>query len=287
MTLFEALQTAKKRLKNSGIEDYESDAWLLLSHVLNLKKADYYVRQREEFPEEKRQKWEELLVKRQQRIPLQHLTKEQEFMGYLFEVNEHVLIPRQETELLVEEAVRRYVSGRILDLCTGSGCILISVLKQLTEAGRNGLEGIGSDLSKEALLMAEKNASLLNKEISDKKVSVSFLQGDLFENIRGKFGMILSNPPYIAREEINRLMPEVRDFEPRMALDGKEDGLYFYREILKKVPDVLKKNGTLLFEIGYDQGEALKSLMEEAGLSEIEIKKDYSGCDRIAVGKLL
>jgi len=216
------------------------------------------------------------IAKRAQHIPLQHITGVQEFMGLEFYVNKDVLVPRQDTELLVEEAMIHLHDGmRILDMCTGSGCILCSLLHY-----SNHCEGVGADLSEKALAIAQKNAEKLQTE------KVTFLQGDLFENVTGSFDMIVSNPPYIRSDVIPTLMVEVKEHEPYMALDGKEDGLYFYRKIISGSREYLKKGGMLFLEIGYDQGEAVSSLMKENGFRDVCVKKDYSGFDRIVYGEL-
>jgi release factor glutamine methyltransferase len=159
-------------------------------------------------------------------------------------------------------------------MCTGSGCILLSLLKYSNEC-----EGIGVDISEDALLVARENASRLG-------IAATFLQGDLFAPLEGRgiFDMIVSNPPYIETSVIDTLMPEVREHEPITALDGSEDGLHFYREIVSKARDYLGKSGYLFFEIGYNQGEAVSKLMTDAGFSQVEVFKDYAGLDRVVFG---
>lgn len=278
MTFREALNWGKEKLQHAGIPEYDLDAWLLLEHVSGLSRAMYFVRDREEMEESCREQYEEAIRKRESRVPLQHITGVQEFMGYEFHVNEHVLIPRQDTEILVEEADRAADdtgAKRILDVCTGSGCILLSLLKM-----NENRTGTGSDLSEPALKMAEENRRLL--EIPEERAA--FVQSDLFERIEGTYDMIVSNPPYIRTEEIRKLQEEVRLHDPYGALDGKEDGLYFYRRIISEAGGYFDHQGTLLFEIGYDQAEDVKRLMEEAGYSQIYVKKDLAGLDRVVVG---
>ncbi|OUN70429.1 protein-(glutamine-N5) methyltransferase, release factor-specific [Drancourtella sp. An57] len=278
MTFREALNWGKEKLQHAGIPEYDLDAWLLLEHVSGLSRAMYFVRDREEMEESCREQYEEAIRKRESRVPLQHITGVQEFMGYEFHVNEHVLIPRQDTEILVEEADRAADdtgAKRILDVCTGSGCILLSLLKM----NENRI-GTGSDLSEPALKMAEENRRLL--EIPEERAA--FVQSDLFERIEGTYDMIVSNPPYIRTEEIRKLQEEVRLHDPYGALDGKEDGLYFYRRIISEAGGYFDHQGTLLFEIGYDQAEDVKRLMEEAGYSQIYVKKDLAGLDRVVGG---
>jgi release factor glutamine methyltransferase len=163
----------------------------------------------------------------------------------------------------------------ILDMCTGSGCILCSLLHY-----SNDCHGVGVDLSEKALAVSKRNAEHL--EIGE----ISFIQSDLFEKVEGKFDIIVSNPPYIRSSVIKTLMPEVREHEPIMALDGMSDGLYFYREIIKHSKGYLWGGGKLFFEIGYDQGEAVSAMMKEAGFQEVCVKKDYAGLDRVVYGTL-
>lgn len=194
-------------------------------------------------------------------------------MGYPFYVDEHVLIPRQDTETLAEEALKVLKPGmQVLDLCTGSGCILISLMKMC-----EGLYGTGSDISEEALEVARKNACRL-------EVNATFIRSSLFEHISGRYNLIVSNPPYICTSVIQELQEEVRLHDPFIALDGKEDGLYFYREIIKAGGGYLKPGGYLMFEIGYDQGTEVASLMEKHGYRNIMVKKDLAGLDRVVSG---
>lgn len=294
LTLRQGHREGTEILGKAGIGEASLDSWLLLSYVTGISRAAYYGDPDRILTEEEADRYETLIQKRAGRIPLQHLTGEQEFMGYTFLVNEHVLIPRQDTETLVEEALRRLKPGmHILDLCTGSGCILISLLKagakRLAEADvkppwmsgcmqeKVMLTGIGTDLSGEALKVAAENAGRLD-------VRASFLKGDLFECVTGRYDMIVSNPPYIPTKVIEGLQEEVRLHDPYIALDGKEDGLYFYREIIKNSVYYIKKGGFLIFETGYDQGEAVSALMRDAGYSSVSIQKDLAGQDRVVCG---
>lgn len=298
MTLRQLLQEGEQTLKNAGVEDAGTDAWYLLSYITGMTRGQYLLHSEE--PAERvlavvkktalhrkdiqvtdaqslSDSYRTLVSRRAQRIPLQHLTGTQEFMGQEFLVSPDVLIPRQDTENLVEEVLHwtkqhAQTSCKVLDLCTGSGCIAVS-LALLNETA----VVTGSDLSEEALTMASKNAANLGAE-------VQFVQGDLFENIRETYDIIVSNPPYIAAKVIETLMPEVRDHEPLCALDGGSDGLDFYRRIITEAPNHLCPGGRLFFEIGYDQGRAVQSLLQEAGFSQIECKKDLAGLDRIVSG---
>ncbi|MCC8081004.1 MAG: peptide chain release factor N(5)-glutamine methyltransferase [Lachnospiraceae bacterium] len=269
---------AADQLRKAGIENEISESEFLLEYACGIDLNFYLLHQRDEMPREQRLIFDELLEKRCYRIPLQYLTGEQEFMGLPFFVDEHVLIPRQDTELLVEEALRILKDTekhqmRVLDLCTGSGCIAVSLKKFCP-----GAEVTGSDISEESLCLARKNA-----ERND--VNVRFDRSDLFSDLTGRFHMIVSNPPYIPTDIIPTLMPEVRDYEPRAALDGSADGLFFYREILAEADRYLFPGGCLLFEIGCDQGRAVSTLMREKGYTGIEVVPDLQGLDRVVKGR--
>ena len=277
-TLKELLAYGRKGLTEGGIENGAHDAWLLMEHVCNIDRSSYYVHPEKMVTEETAEEYRLLVEKRKGHIPLQQLTGEQGFMGLTFSVNEHVLIPRQDTEILVEEVLKELHDGmRVLDMCTGSGCILLSLLHY-----SNDCEGLGVDLSAEALEVAGRN--VLKVLTPEKAEHAHFLQSDLFEKVEGKFEIIVSNPPYIASAEVEKLMPEVRDHEPRMALDGTEDGLYFYRRIIEKAGKHLVSSGMLFFEIGYDQGQAVSELMRTEGYCDVQVVQDYAGLDRVVFG---
>ena len=266
-------------LKNAGIEEAALDARYLLEHVCGTNRNDLLVHGDRQVDEDHEARYRELIEKRGQRIPLQHLTGVQEFMGLEFAVNEHVLIPRQDTEILVEEVLKELHDGmEVLDMCTGSGCILISLLRY-----SNRCKGVGVDISEEALQVAQRNAGNLLKSCPD-ECSINFVQGDLFENVTGKYEFIVSNPPYIRSDVIPTLMPEVKDHEPMQALDGTADGLYFYRRITGEGREYLKKGGMLYFEIGHDQAVDVSNIMAEAGFAEIKVVKDFAGLDRVVYG---
>ena len=214
-----------------------------------------------------------LIERRKTHEPLQYILGEWEFMGLTFKVNEDVLIPRQDTETLVEEALKVIEPGmRVLDMCTGSGCIIISILKNTTN-----VDGAACDISKQALNVAKENARLNG-------VFVDFERSDLFEHVDEMYDVIVSNPPYIRSDEIPHLMPEVSVFEPHEALDGSEDGLLFYRRIIKDCRANLKPQGRLLFEIGCDQGRQVSQMMQFAGFSDVQVIKDLAGNDRVVSG---
>lgn len=276
MTLRETVEAGAMILERAGVPDAKIDAWYLLEMVCHIDKNYYYMHGEDDITEEQQRDYESVLKKRAERVPLQYITGEQEFMGLTFKVNSNVLIPRQDTEILVEQALRVCQPGmRVLDMCTGSGCIIISMMKYQPD-----LIGEGADVSKQALIQAKENAR-------GNETSVEWICSDLFERISEQYDVIVSNPPYIPTKIIETLMPEVRDFEPVEALDGKEDGLYFYREIVGKGIGYLKPNGYLFLEIGYDQAEAVTALMEDAGYSNIKVIRDLAGLDRVVMGQFV
>ena len=278
MTYRECYEQGCRTLQAAGIEEAALDARLLLEAVCGTDRNDLLVHGEQPVSPEAEEKYLNWIRQRAEHIPLQQLTGEQDFMGLTFSVNEHVLIPRQDTEILVEEVLKELHDGmRVLDMCTGSGCILLSLLHY-----SNDCEGLGVDLSAEALEVAGRN--VLKVLTPEKAEHAHFLQSDLFEKVEGKFEIIVSNPPYIASAEVEKLMPEVRDHEPRMALDGTEDGLYFYRRIIEEAGKHLVSSGMLFFEIGYDQGQAVSGLMRTEGYCEVQVVQDYAGLDRVVLG---
>ena len=275
MTYKQAEQKGEQMLQSAGIADAKIDAWLLLEMVAKIDRSFYFMHLNDEVEPEVLTEYERVVEKRAEHVPLQYITGEQEFMGMTFKVNSNVLIPRQDTETLVEEALK--VIGPqmdVLDLCTGSGCILLSILKNAPT-----VRGTGSDVSKQALLVAKENAKLHNLE-------AEWVRSNLFDNVSGQFDVIVSNPPYIAQAELLTLMPEVGQFEPVQALDGGVDGLDFYRRIVEKAPQYLKENGYLFFEIGWDQGEQVRKLMQDADFAEVAVIRDLAGNDRVVKGQI-
>lgn len=278
MTLRQAYEEGIERLKEAGIEEAGLDAWYLLEYVTGINRATYFADSNQEMKDSHRATYQTLISERETRIPLQHLTGVQEFMGLEFRVNEHVLIPRQDTEILVETALEKINTKkplRVLDMCTGSGCILLSVLSY----GRKKCEitGVGVDVSDKALQVAKENARIL-------QVDAEWIESDLFSGVSEKFDMILSNPPYIPSAVIKTLQPEVREHDPLLALDGKEDGLYFYRKIIEESRNYLQPGGCLIFEIGAEQGEAVSSYLKQNGFVQVAVKKDLTGLDRVVCG---
>lgn len=266
-------ETGKDRLEKAGIQEAALDARLLLEEVCRTDRNKLLVHGDRAVTEEEETQFRIFIERRSTHEPLQQITGWQEFMGLRFSVTEDVLVPRQDTETLVEEVMRYLSDGmEILDVCTGSGCILLSLLRY-----SNGCRGVGCDISEKALAVAGQNA----KELG---ISAQFIQSDLFESIEGRFEYIVSNPPYIRKDMIPTLMEEVRDHEPLIALDGGEDGLDFYRKITREATEHLYSGGMLFFEIGYDQGEAVKLLMEEEGYEEVTVSQDLAGLDRVVYG---
>lgn len=324
MTLYDLLNEGSSMLQQAGDTDAENDAKLLLLNAFDLNLVHFLMDRLRPLSEtdvavqEQIQNYRAMVAKRASRVPLQQILGSQEFMGLDFFVNEHVLIPRQDTETLVELVLEEQQgkqqeqqpekqqeqqpeeqqkkqreqqseeqqkkqrgqkpekSRKLLDLCTGSGCIAISL------AVKGGFESVtATDLSEEALKVAERNART-------HQVPIRFFQGDLFSALPQSevktFDIITSNPPYIPTAVIATLEPEVREHEPMMALDGTEDGLKFYRQIAKEAGGWLKSGGAIYLEIGYDQGEAVSGLLKDAGFTNVRVVKDLPGKDRVVCG---
>ena len=344
----DVLNYGKKILKNAGIAEADLDAWYLFEQIFGISRAQYFLCARENIAgstaqkmaaqeqtgnslesknaldcvelwlKEKLSAYENTLKKRASRIPLQQILGQQEFMGLTFFVNEHVLIPRQDTETLVELVLNEQKDKNvsILDMCTGSGCIAVS-LKKL--GGYACVEG--ADISEEALKVAKRNSEEIlensdavssrteqiqnctnltnnqNKQnnSAERKISeasklsqagVTFRHSDMFSNFpeTEQFDVIVSNPPYIPSAVIEELEPEVRDHEPRGALDGTADGLYFYRILAEECAKHLTPGGHVYFEIGYDQGAAVKELLDIHGFKDTRVIQDLTGKDRVVCG---
>ncbi|RGE12391.1 peptide chain release factor N(5)-glutamine methyltransferase [Lachnospiraceae bacterium OF11-28] len=348
----DVLNYGKKILKNAGIVEADLDAWYLFEQSFGISRAQYFLCARENIVgstaqkiavqeqhgdllesgnalecaelwlKEKLSAYENALKKRAARIPLQQIIGQQEFMGLSFFVNEHVLIPRQDTETLVELVLQEQKDKdiSILDMCTGSGCIAVS-LKKL--GGYAHVEG--ADISEESLKVAKRNSEeiLENNDVNNDAVNsrteqiqnctnltnnqnkqdnseermvsevrrvsqtgVTFRRSDMFSSFRGteQFNVIVSNPPYIPSAVIEELEPEVRDHEPRGALDGTADGLYFYRILAEECAKHLTPGGHVYFEIGYDQGAAVKELLDNRGFKDTRVIQDLAGKDRVVCG---
>lgn len=260
------------------LESYTSDArtdiYLLTERFLSFNRNDLLLHSEEAIDDSLYNEYKEAVWKRCLGVPVQYLTGKANFMGIDFNVNEHVLIPRFDTEILVEEVMKLGLSHmKLLDMCTGSGCILLSLLKFAHEC-----TGVGVDVSPEALEVARGNAKMLG-------IEAEWIESDMFDSVPvERFDVIVSNPPYIRRADCENLMTEVKDYEPRIALDGGEDGLDYYRVLVSRAVDYLGSEGRLFMEIGYDQGEMVVSLMKEQGFTEVRIVKDYAGNDRVVTG---
>lgn len=275
MTYGEILSFGKEYLESSHITDFESDAWLLFSYCVNMNRTKYIMKMKDDAPDCISQAYEVLLSKRSKGVPVQYLLGTQSFYGYDFFVNENVLIPRADTEVLVNEALKLAgENAKVLDLCTGSGCIAVSVKLE-----RSDITVSASDISKDALKIARLNADYNNADIT-------FYESDLFGSINEKYDVIISNPPYIETEEIEKLESNVKDFEPRTALDGGITGLDFYERIFSEAGDYLSEHGVVAVEIGYNQAAAVSDIAGKNGFENIRVVKDLSGLDRVVTAVL-
>ena len=288
MTMYEAKEMGINLLVKAGIPEYDVEAVELLEYVCGKR---YFLHIEDRLTPEQEEAYLEVLALREQRIPVQHITGSMWFYGYEFHAREGVLIPRLDTECLVERALKLAPDRNIkyLDLCTGSGCIGISFWLLRKQKGYTDL-GVLSDISPEAIALAKENVEYLggDTETTEERwagkmrTHVEVVESDLFNDLEGhKFDLIMSNPPYIAVSEMEGLMPEVRDHDPRLALTDEGDGLSFYRRIAEGARKRLKKDGFLVLEIGYDQGETVPEILREAGYRDIGVTKDLAGLDRV------
>jgi release factor glutamine methyltransferase len=275
----EALAWATQELEASRVPDSRTEAEYLLTFALRVKRHELYLYPERTLTGKESSEFSGSIRKRALREPAQYITGETEFRGLVFKVSPEVLIPRPETELLVEEAVD-FLKGFkgeeiVIDLCTGSGCVAVSIAKE-----RSNTLVYAVDISKEALKVASLNAG-----INGVASSVKFINGDLFallSELKGKARVIVSNPPYVSKEEIEKLDPEVRDYEPMIALNGGADGLEFIKRIIEDAPGYLLSGGRLMMEIGWGQAERVKEIITRHGLyRDIEIRKDLSGIERV------
>lgn len=280
--LSKAVHEGAQRLRESGIDHADFDSFALMSAVNGMDRTYYLLHGNEGVSEEDYQKFSAYIDRRCNHEPLQHILGKAYFFGYEFQVNGDVLVPRPDTEILVEEALKvTDGDSSVLDLCTGSGCIILTLALE-----RHLKRGLGADVSEKALAVAKENARRLSVE------NVAFVQSDLFDGLQEYFlkeglaDVIVSNPPYIRTDVISELSEEVRLHDPLLALDGHGDGLYFYREITQQAGRYLKQGGYLLYEIGHDQSEAVEELLREAGFKEISTIKDLAGLDRVVKGRL-
>ena len=286
-TYKEVLEDGIHLLDAAAIEEAGLDAWLLLEYAADINRAWYYAHMDETLDEKTESHYLDLCVRRAQHIPLQHITGRAYFMGYEFYVDERVLVPRQDTEVLVETALSHLKdcpAPKILDMCTGSGCILLSLLMERQDA-----RGIGVDVSEGALSVAKRNREGLQLENRAEFVQSDLFSSDYFKKNSGnavaEYDMLISNPPYIPSGEISGLMEEVRSHDPVLALDGKEDGLFFYREITAQAGKYLRRGGWLMYEIGCDQGESVPEIMKVNDFINVEVIQDLAGLDRVVIGQ--
>lgn len=264
-------------LNKSGFAEAESDSRLIFEYIADIDRVKLTLEGDRELEPGVEEKLKAALDMRLTHMPVQYITGYQNFMGLEFMVSKDVLIPRMDTETLVEEVLRLGLSNvRVLDICTGSGCILLSILKYVY-----GSSGVGVDISDGALGVAKANSEALG-------IDATFIKSDMFENIPKdeRFDIVVSNPPYIRSDVIGTLMSEVKDYEPLLALDGSEDGLKFYRIIADRAPEYLNNGGMLFLEIGYDQGAEVSALLSAAGFMDVEVIKDLSGLDRVVSGRI-
>lgn len=274
MTHRQILEKAVEELSKAGVDEASNDAFVLFEEAFSMNRTGYLIHGSEEADENRIRVYEDMIAKRASRIPLQYITGKAYFMGLVFNVTPDVLIPRFDTEILVEEALK-YISAdaNVLDMCTGSGCIAVSI------AHGSGAKVTGADISKEALKVAKTNRELNNV------TNVDFINSDMFEAVNGEFDMIVSNPPYIRTGEVLKLMPEVLEHEPHLALDGHEDGLFFYEILARDSLRYLKPSGMLIMEIGYDQAEEVSRLLDINNFTDIRVIKDLAGLDRVICGR--
>ncbi len=287
MTYRELLAEGVNYLNENSIDEHENNAWILFEYVFSMKRHQYFMKMNETISDESKvARYREFIAKRATHVPVQYITRTQDFMGMTFLVNENVLIPRQDTEVLVENVLQAIEKSskdiHVLDMCTGSGCIAISVSRL------GNVKVTAVDISDKALEVAKENAKNLGAD------RVRFVQSDLFEKINmnngveqnERYDIIVSNPPYIPSEVVDGLMPEVRVHEPRLALDGTEDGLEFYRRITKESSEYINDGGVLMYEIGCEQGEAVSNIMMDNGYVDVHVIKDLAGLDRVVIGKI-
>ena len=277
MNIKEAIIFGTKYLDENNISESKAKCRILLSNILNVSKEYLIIHDNEILDNKKEMKYKEYLVRLAGNEPIQYIIKKQEFMKMNFYVDENVLIPQPDTEILVEEVIDKFKNYKeklkILDLCTGSGCIAVSIAKYIKNA-----EVFASDISDKALEIAKLNAK-------ENHVKINFIESDLFENIlENDFDIIVSNPPYIETKIVETLEEEVKK-EPILALDGGKDGLDFYRKIVLQANQYLKENGILALEIGYNQKEEVIKLLEKQNYKEIYCKKDLAGNDRVIISR--
>lgn len=281
-TLRDAVNYGKQFLEGFGIENAQYDATELLLLVMGISRTQYLINSMDKIDSGKLAEYAELINKRAEHIPLQHITGIVNFYGREYKVNANVLIPRQDTEILVEEVMKLTNSeSRVLDMCTGSGCIIIS----LAAAGHTAeyeYGAVGVDISDKAIEVAEYNSKINGVPYVD------FIKSNMFAELRDtgvKFDVIVSNPPYIPTKDIRELSDEVKLHDPLLALDGDEDGLKFYRAITRNAVNYLNNGGYLCYEIGYNQAHDVSDILVSCGYNDIRVVKDLAGLDRVVIAR--
>jgi len=286
-TILDIISASTEYLVSKGVDDARLNAELLLAHVLGYRRIDLYTHFDRPVDEAEREEYKSLLRRRALREPLQYILGEAEFMGLRLVVDQRVLIPRPETEILAEKTIelcKQYEESagpiRVLDVGTGCGNIAVAVAKSVSST-----EVTAIDISADALEVAMHNAELhgVSERVTFKQVDIlsssDLLAGETFD-------IVVSNPPYVAKEDFARLPPEIRDYEPRFATCDESDGLKFFRRISELGTSLLRRGGHLLFEVGYGQSEDVGRIMSNAGYMEIEVFKDLGGIERVLRGKL-
>lgn len=282
ITLADAIRKGKALLQENGIDNADIDSFELMADLTGMDRTYYYMHGQEILDQSLYENFIKNVKRRAAHVPLQHILGKAFFYGYEFKVNENVLVPRPDTEILVEQALRVIdENSTVIDMCTGSGCILITLALQ-----KQIHKGIGVDISKKALEVAEFNCRNL------KASNIEFIQGDLFEtfdnvNMSQALDLIVSNPPYIPTGVIDTLSDEVRLHDPYIALDGKADGLYFYEKITQDAKKYLKRGGWLMYEIGYDQADQVTEILRKEHFTQITTVKDLAGLDRVVKARKL
>lgn len=281
-TYREAVRYGARVLEQTGIASPDYDALELLLYITGIDRTRYLINATESIGKEELKNYLEIINKRASHIPLQHIMGYTYFYGRKYMVNDKVLVPRPDTEVLVDEVMKLTDSkSRVLDMCTGSGCIIIS----LAAAGHTGIDShcaVGVDISIEALEVAEYNRRL------NGALHVEYINSNLFDKLENSgllFDVIVSNPPYIPTDDIRKLDAEVRLHDPMSALDGDTDGLRFYRAITKAAGEYLNKGGYLCYEIGYNQAQEVSDIMSEYGYKDIRVIKDLAGLDRVVIAR--
>lgn len=281
MTYAEILAEGRKVLAGAGIVSPEVDAFYLFEAAAGTCRAEYLLKKDQQAPDDIKEKFRRFIEQREAHVPYQYILGEADFCGYKFKVDENVLIPRLDTEVLAWETIKLIPEGsvgsKVLDMCTGSGCIGITIKKE-----RPAVKLCLSDISENALKLAQENAA---NNLADMAEDIEFILSDLFESIAPVFDIIVSNPPYVTEREFAALDPEVRDHEPELALLAGVDGLDVYKRLIPGAAEHLNEGGFLMLEIGCSQAAAVEGLMRRAGFSDIYIKKDLVGLDRVVCGR--